>query len=122
MPAAVVEFAGVYLIAGVVVGQGSDAEEQVNRRQPGISRDIVEVGPAAAELYLGLGVADIEIGARGAHRAEGARGYHVHFLRRSLGALLAGDIYYLLGGNHHRFAPFYLFIYFVNGFSHIEPL
>ena len=122
MPSPIIEGAGVNPVPGVIVGEGSGAEEDVHGRDPGISRDIIEVGSAAADFYPWFGVAQVEVGARGAHGAKGSRGHHIYLPSSLLYTLLLDEVDHLLGGHHHSLSPANPVIYFSDGLCQLFHL
>ena len=119
MTAAIIEFTGVDSVSGVVIRQGIGAQHQVSGGKPGISRDIIEIGFTSPQLNAGLGVADIEVSAGGAHGSKGAGSHHVHFLAGPFHTLLSGNIDYFFGGKDYSLAFFDFLVYFLNRLRHI---
>ena len=114
--AAVVKLAGVHAVARVVVRQGISPDEKVSRCQPGISRYVIKIGPAAPQFDARFGVADIEIRAGRAHDAERPGGHHVYFFGGLFDAFFFSDADYFFSRKNDGFTSFDFLVDFRDSF------
>ncbi len=115
--AAVFELPGINLIQRIFLTGLGGADIDIHRGDAAIRRHTVE--PCPGGLDGGLGMAEIDERARGAHGGKGPGGHYIHGAGRFHLAFAPDDIDYFFGGNHHRLTSLNFIINFLVGFIHL---